>query len=84
MGLETADYRRESEVMQKQAIFKNQDDRIAASVPFVQALARRLAVSMPHSIDIGDLVQDGMIERIAQDCQTIDLLGGEMQKAGNA
>jgi RNA polymerase sigma factor for flagellar operon FliA len=47
--------------MQKQAIFKNQDDRIAASVPFVQALARRLAVSMPHSIDIGDLVQDGMI-----------------------
>ena len=31
-----------------------------------------------------DMVQDGMIERIAQDCQTIDLLGGEMQKAGNA
>lgn len=31
-----------------------------------------------------DMVQDGMIERIAQDCQTIDLLGGDMQKAGNA
>ena len=30
-------------------------------MPFVQALARRLAASMPHSIDIGDLVQDGMI-----------------------
>ena len=30
-------------------------------MPFVQALARRLAASMPNSIDIGDLVQDGMI-----------------------
>lgn len=38
-----------------------QQDRIAASMPFVQALARRLAASMPNSIDIGDLVQDGMI-----------------------
>ena len=47
--------------MQKQDTFENQDERIAASVPFVQALARRLAASMPHSIDIGDLVQDGMI-----------------------
>ena len=35
--------------------------RITASLPFVQALARRLAASMPHSIEIGDLVQDGMI-----------------------
>jgi RNA polymerase sigma factor for flagellar operon FliA len=47
--------------MQKQAPFENQEERIAASVPFVQAQARRLAASMPHSIDIGDLVQDGMI-----------------------
>ena len=47
--------------MQKQATFESQEERIAASVPFVQALARRLAASMPHSIDIGDLVQDGMI-----------------------
>lgn len=31
-----------------------------------------------------DMVQDGMIERIAHECQTIDLLGGEIQKAGNA
>ena len=27
----------------------------------MEALARRLAASMPHSIDLGDLVQDGMI-----------------------
>jgi RNA polymerase sigma factor for flagellar operon FliA len=27
----------------------------------VEALARRVAASMPHSIDLGDLVQDGMI-----------------------
>ena len=38
-----------------------QQKRIAAGLPFVEALARRLAASMPHSIDIGDLVQDGMI-----------------------
>jgi len=47
--------------MEKQARVQNQEERIEASVPFVQALARRLAASMPHSIDIGDLVQDGMI-----------------------
>ncbi len=38
-----------------------QQDRIASGLPFVEALARRLAASMPHSIDLGDLVQDGMI-----------------------
>ena len=47
--------------MEIQAEVENQNQRIAASVPFVQALARRLAASMLHSIDIGDLVQDGMI-----------------------
>ena len=47
--------------MQKQTTLDNQEDRIAASVPFVQTLARRLAASMPNSIHIGDLVQDGMI-----------------------
>ena len=36
-------------------------DRIDTSLPFVQALARRMVSSMPHSIDISDLVQDGMI-----------------------
>jgi RNA polymerase sigma factor FliA len=35
--------------------------RIVQSLPFVEALARRMAASMPHSIDIGDLVQDGVI-----------------------
>ena len=31
------------------------------SLPFVQALARRVAASMPNSVDVSDLVQDGMI-----------------------
>ncbi len=35
--------------------------RVVAGLPFVEALARRLASSMPHSIDIGDLVQDGVL-----------------------
>jgi RNA polymerase sigma factor for flagellar operon FliA len=35
--------------------------RIVAGLPFVEALARRMASTMPHSIDIGDLVQDGVI-----------------------
>jgi RNA polymerase sigma factor for flagellar operon FliA len=38
-----------------------QDRRIVAGLPFVEALARRMAASMPNSIDVGDLVQDGMI-----------------------
>ncbi len=39
----------------------NDHDRITAGVPFVEAMARRMAASLPHSIDLGDLVQDGMI-----------------------
>jgi RNA polymerase sigma factor for flagellar operon FliA len=35
--------------------------RIVTGLPFVEALARRMASSMPHSIDLGDLVQDGVI-----------------------
>ncbi len=35
--------------------------RVVTGLPFVEALARRMAASMPHSIDIGDLVQDGVI-----------------------
>jgi RNA polymerase sigma factor for flagellar operon FliA len=35
--------------------------RVTASLPFVEQLARRVAATMPHSIDIGDLVQDGVI-----------------------
>jgi RNA polymerase sigma factor FliA len=39
----------------------SQNRRIVAGLPFVEALARRMAASMPHSIDIGDLVQDGVL-----------------------
>jgi RNA polymerase sigma factor for flagellar operon FliA len=35
--------------------------RVVTGLPFVEALARRLAASMPHSIDISDLVQDGVL-----------------------
>src|SRR5687768_12189945 len=35
--------------------------RVIAGIPFVEQLARRVAATMPHSIDIGDLVQDGVI-----------------------
>jgi RNA polymerase sigma factor FliA len=35
--------------------------RVAKTLPFVEALARRMAASMPHSIDMGDLVQDGVL-----------------------
>ena len=37
------------------------EHRIVAGIPFVEALARRMASSMPNSIDIGDLVQDGVL-----------------------
>jgi RNA polymerase sigma factor for flagellar operon FliA len=39
----------------------SQNRRIVAGLPFVQALARRMAASMPNSVDIGDLVQDGVL-----------------------
>jgi RNA polymerase sigma factor for flagellar operon FliA len=39
----------------------HQQDRVAASLPFVESLARRMASTMPHSIDLGDLVQDGVL-----------------------
>src|SRR5512132_2304849 len=38
-----------------------ENSRVVAHLPFVEALARRVASTMPHSIDIGDLVQDGVI-----------------------
>src|SRR5512134_1616468 len=38
-----------------------QRKRIAAGLPFVESLARRVASSMPHSIELSDLVQDGML-----------------------
>jgi RNA polymerase sigma factor for flagellar operon FliA len=38
-----------------------QADRVVNGIPFVEALARRMAATMPHSIDLSDLVQDGVI-----------------------
>jgi RNA polymerase sigma factor for flagellar operon FliA len=45
----------------------NDNPRVVASIPFVEQLARRVAATMPHSIDIGDLVQDGVIGLIDAD-----------------
>jgi len=42
-------------------VTSRQNRRIVAGLPFVEALARRMAASMPNSIDIGDLVQDGVL-----------------------
>src|SRR6476660_4212361 len=39
----------------------SQTRRVVAGLPFVESLARRMAASMPNSIDIGDLVQDGVL-----------------------
>jgi RNA polymerase sigma factor for flagellar operon FliA len=47
--------------MPVQSVTAAQDRRIVAGLPFVEALARRMAASMPNSIDIGDLVQDGVL-----------------------
>lgn len=47
--------------MRLQTVDTNQDHRIVAGLPFVEALARRMAATMPNSIDVGDLVQDGVI-----------------------
>jgi RNA polymerase sigma factor for flagellar operon FliA len=47
--------------MQVQPLDSANQTRVVAGLPFVEALARRLAASMPHSIDIGDLVQDGVL-----------------------
>ena len=38
-----------------------ENPRVVAGIPFVEQLARRVAATMPHSIDIGDLIQDGVI-----------------------
>src|SRR6187200_930568 len=47
--------------MRTQPVAANQSNRIVAGLPFVEALARRMASTMPHSIDLGDLVQDGVL-----------------------
>src|SRR6187397_2028212 len=47
--------------MRAQPVPASQNRRVVAGIPFVEALARRMAATMPHSIDIGDLVQDGVL-----------------------
>jgi RNA polymerase sigma factor FliA len=55
--------------MHRQPLADAQRDRIAAGLPFVESLARRVASSMPHSIELGDLVQDGMLGLIDAACR---------------
>jgi len=47
--------------MQRAPMADHQHDRVVASLAFVESLARRMASTMPHSIDLGDLVQDGVL-----------------------
>ena len=47
--------------MQRAPLGASQQERVAAGLPFVESLARRMASTMPHSIDLGDLVQDGVL-----------------------
>jgi RNA polymerase sigma factor FliA len=44
-----------------QPLREDQQGRVIASRAFVEALARRMAASMPSGVDVADLVQDGMI-----------------------
>src|ERR671914_1179945 len=55
--------------MQRQPLAACNHDRVAAGLPFVESLARRVASSMPHSIELGDLVQDGMLGLIDAACR---------------
>src|SRR5712691_2032314 len=47
--------------MRVQPATASQNRRIVAGIPFVEALTRRMAASMPNSIEIRDLVQDGVL-----------------------
>jgi len=47
--------------MQRVPLAEEQQQRVQAGLPFVESLARRMASTMPHSIDLGDLVQDGVL-----------------------
>ena len=47
--------------MQRAPLEVSQQERVVAGLPFVESLARRMASTMPHSIDLGDLVQDGVL-----------------------
>jgi len=47
--------------MQRAPLVAAEQRRVEAGLPFVESLARRMASTMPHSIDLGDLVQDGVL-----------------------
>ena len=47
--------------MRRRQRSNKENPRVVAYLPFVEQLARRVAATMPHSIDIGDLIQDGVI-----------------------
>lgn len=47
--------------MQRAPLASHQHDRVVATLPFVESLARRMASTMPNSVDVSDLVQDGVI-----------------------
>ena len=47
--------------MNAQTLSNEKKKRVVNTLPFVESLARRMAASMPHLIDIGDLVQDGVM-----------------------
>ena len=47
--------------MQRAPLAVSEQERVVAGLPFVESLAKRMASTMPHSIDLGDLVQDGVL-----------------------
>ncbi len=47
--------------MQRVPLAYHQHNRVVATLPFVESLARRMASTLPNSIDVSDLVQDGVI-----------------------
>ncbi len=55
--------------MHREPLAPRNRERVAAGLPFVESLARRVASSMPHSIELGDLVQDGMLGLMDAACR---------------
>ena len=47
--------------MQSAPLASNQNDRVVATLPFVESMARRMASTMPNSVAVTDLVQDGVL-----------------------
>ncbi len=47
--------------MQRAPLADHQNDRVVATLPFVESMARRLASTMPNSVAVSDLVQDGVL-----------------------